>query len=138
MDRFIFSLQAKYSSIAPGGHVITGTHAMIYNKDAEATRNFFRDVLEFDSVDTGGGWLIFALPPAELGIHPTEGDGVHELYLMCDDIQATVQELQAKGVEFTKPIQDAGFGLMTSLRIPGGSELGIYEPKHASPEPAQI
>lgn len=118
--------------------MITGTHAMIYNKDAEATRNFFRDVLEFDSVDTGGGWLIFALPPAELGIHPTEGDGVHELYLMCDDIQATVQELRAKGVEFTKPIQDAGFGLMTSLRIPGGSELGIYEPKHASPEPAQI
>lgn len=117
--------------------MITGTHAMIYNKDAEATRAFFRDVLELDYIDTGGGWLIFALPPAELGIHPTEGDGVHEVFLMCDDIRATVKDLKSKGVEFTQPIQDAGFGLMTSLRIPGGSELGIYEPKHPSPEPAR-
>lgn len=113
--------------------MITGAHAMIYNRDADGLRAFLRDVLELDSVDTGGGWLIFALPPAELGVHPTEGQGVHELYLMCDDVHATVRELQVKGVEFTRPIEDAGFGLITAMRIPGGGELGIYEPKHPSP-----
>lgn len=114
--------------------MITGTHAIIYNKDAQALRDFFRDVLEFDSVDAGGGWLIFALPPAELGVHPTEGaDEGHELYLMCDDINATVKELEDKGVEFVRPIEDAGWGLRTAMRIPGGGELGIYEPRHASP-----
>lgn len=114
--------------------MITGMHAIIYNKDAQALRAFFRDVLEFDSVDSGGGWLIFALPPAELGVHPTEADDAgHELYLMCDDINATVKELEGKGVEFVRPIEDAGWGLLTAMRIPGGGELGIYEPRHASP-----
>jgi predicted enzyme related to lactoylglutathione lyase len=113
--------------------MITGTHAIIYSKDAQALRDFFRDVLEFDSADTGGGWLIFTLPPAELGIHPTEGSGAHALYLMCDDIDTTVKELEAKGVEFVRPIEDAGWGLMTAMRVPGGGELGIYEPRHASP-----
>jgi catechol 2,3-dioxygenase-like lactoylglutathione lyase family enzyme len=113
--------------------VINGTHAIIYTKEAEAARAFFRDVLGFGSVDSGDGWLIFALPPAELGIHPTEGEGIHELYLMCDNVQTTVKELQAKGVEFTQPVEDAGFGLMTAMRIPGGGELGLYEPRHASP-----
>ena len=117
--------------------MITGTHAIIYNKDAAALRAFFRDVLEFDSVDTGGGWLIFTLPPAELGVHPTEGLGAHELYLMCDDIDATVKELEAKGVTFVRPVEDAGFGLMTAMRIPGGGELCIYEPRHASPDPVK-
>lgn len=114
--------------------MITGTHAIIYNKDAQALRDFFRDVLQFDSVDAGGGWPIFALPPAELGVHPTEGAGSHELYLLCDDIDTTVKELEAKGVEFVRPIEDAGWGLMTAMRIPGGSELGLYEPRHASPD----
>ncbi len=117
--------------------MITGTHAVIYNKDAQALRAFFKDVLEFDSVDTGGGWLIFTLPPAELGIHPTEGPGAHELYLMCDDIDATMKELEGKGVEFVRPVEDAGWGLMTAMRIPGGGELGLYEPRHASPGQAE-
>ena len=117
--------------------MITGMHAIVYSDDAQALRDFFRDVLEFDAVDTGGGWLIFALPPAELGVHPTEGaGGKHELYLMCDDINATVKELEGKGVEFVRPVEDAGWGLMTAMRVPGGGELGIYEPRHASPERA--
>ena len=114
--------------------MITGTHAIIYSADAQALRDFFRDVLEFDAVDTGGGWLIFALPPAELGVHPTEAaGGRHELYLMCDDITETVKDLESKGVEFVRPVEDAGWGLMTAMRVPGGGELGIYEPRHASP-----
>ncbi|MBC3193907.1 extradiol dioxygenase [Pseudonocardia sp. C8] len=115
--------------------MITGVHALIYNQDAEGLREFFRDKLGFGSVDAGGGWLIFALPPAELGVHPTDGDATHELYLMCDDIQATRTELEAKGVEFVGPIEDAGFGLVTAMRIPGGGELRIYEPRHATPQP---
>jgi predicted enzyme related to lactoylglutathione lyase len=111
--------------------MIHGVHALIYAKDAERTRAFFRDVLGWSSVDAGQGWLIFALPPAELGIHPAEGEEErHELYLMCDDVRSTVDELKRKGVEFTQPIKDEGFGLLTSLRIPGGGEIGLYEPRH--------
>jgi hypothetical protein len=110
--------------------VITGTHAIIYSNDAEADRAFFRDVLDFASVDAGGGWLIFGLPPAELAAHPTEGTGHHELYLMCDDVEATVEELRGKNVEFTRPVTDEGFGLMTAIKLPGGGELGLYEPRH--------
>jgi catechol 2,3-dioxygenase-like lactoylglutathione lyase family enzyme len=113
--------------------VITGVHAIVYSSDADGVRSFFRDVLGLSSVDAGGGWLIFALPPAELAAHPAHGGGRHELYLMCDDIRATVEELQAKGVEFTRGISDEGFGLMTALRLPGGDELGLYEPRHPSP-----
>jgi catechol 2,3-dioxygenase-like lactoylglutathione lyase family enzyme len=96
--------------------MITGVHAIVFADDAEATRAFLRDVLELPSVDAGGGWLIFALPPAELAAHPAESGGRHELYLMCDDIEATRAELEAKGVEFTAPVSDQGFGLLTSLR----------------------
>src|SRR5258708_6290269 len=92
-----------------------------------------RDVLGFPAVDAGHGWLIFALPPGELAAHPTDDHARHELYLMCDDIRATVAELGAKGVEFTQGINDAGFGLITSLRLPDGEELALYEPRHASP-----
>jgi hypothetical protein len=113
--------------------VITGVHAIVFGTDAEALRAFFRDVLELPSVDAGGGWLIFALPPAELAAHPADADGRHELYLMCDDIEATVAELRAKGVEFTRPVSDEGFGLLTALRLPGGGELGLYEPRHPTP-----
>ena len=113
--------------------MINGVHAIIFSDDAEGVRAFFRDVLELPSVDAGGGWLIFALPPAELAAHP-DGDGSrHELYLMCDDIGTTVEELKAKGVEFTREISDQGFGLMTALRLPDGGELAIYEPRHPSP-----
>jgi len=116
--------------------MINAVHAIIYTKDADAVRAFFRDVLGFASVDAGHGWLIFALPPAELGIHPTDSDsedGRHMLYLMCDDIAATVAELKGKGVEFTAAIQDAGWGLLAAMRIPGGGELHLYQPKHRSP-----
>jgi glyoxalase/bleomycin resistance protein/dioxygenase superfamily protein len=110
--------------------MINGAHAMIFSRETEAVRAFLRDTLEFPSVDAGGGWLIFALPPAELAAHPTEGDLHHELYLMCDDIQATVEELSGKGVEFTGPVSDEGFGLVTAIKLPGGGELGLYEPRH--------
>jgi len=111
--------------------MITGVHAILFAEDADAARAFFRDVLQWDAVDAGGGWLIFALPPAELGVHPVDAGGQrHELYLMCDDIQATVDELTRKGVTFTQPVEDVGFGLMTQLRVPGGGELGLYQPRH--------
>jgi catechol 2,3-dioxygenase-like lactoylglutathione lyase family enzyme len=113
--------------------MITGAHAIIFSSDAEGVRAFFRDVLGFPSVDAGNGWLIFALPPAELAAHPTEETGHHELYLMCDDVHATVDELTSKGVEFSRPVSDEDFGLMTSIKLPGGGELGLYEPRHPTP-----
>jgi catechol 2,3-dioxygenase-like lactoylglutathione lyase family enzyme len=122
--------------------MINGAHVVVYTKDAEADRAFFRDVLGFPSVDAGEGWLIFALPPAELGVHPTDeaaspaGDvlaGRHQLYLLCDDVEITAAQLKSKGVEFTRPINDAGWGLLTALKLPGGSELYLYQPRHASP-----
>jgi catechol 2,3-dioxygenase-like lactoylglutathione lyase family enzyme len=117
--------------------MIAAVHALIYAEDAEATRAFFRDVLGFRSVDDGQGWLIFALPPAELGIHPGPGwgqdTGQHELFLMCHDVDRTVTELEGKGVEFIAPITDEGWGLVTRFRIPGGGEIGLYQPRHASP-----
>ena len=112
--------------------MIDGVHAIIYSNDAGADRAFFADVLGLDSVDAGGGWLIFKLPPAELAVHPGETGG-HELYLMCDDVHATVRELTAKGVELVGEVTDEGFGLMTAIRLPGGADLGLYEPRHPSP-----
>jgi predicted enzyme related to lactoylglutathione lyase len=113
--------------------VIFGVHAIVYTEDAEQLRAFFRDVLELPWVDAHDGWLIFALPPAELAVHPADQAGRHELYLMCDDVHATVAELEEKGVEFSQPISDEGFGLLTTIKLPGGGELGLYEPKHPSP-----
>jgi Glyoxalase/Bleomycin resistance protein/Dioxygenase superfamily len=113
--------------------VITGVHSIIYSPDADGVRAFLRDVLQLPSVDAGRGWLIFALPPAELAVHPADGAGKHELYLMCDDIHATVEELRAKGVEFTGSIQEQSWGLVTAIRLPGGADLGLYEPRHPSP-----
>jgi predicted enzyme related to lactoylglutathione lyase len=113
--------------------MINGVHAIVYSRDADGVRAFFRDVLGFSSVDAGGGWSIFALPPAELAAHPTDGTTRHELFLMCDDIDATVDELQRNGVELTGPVSDQGWGLLTSIRLPGGGELGLYEPRHPSP-----
>lgn len=110
--------------------MITGVHALIFARDPEKVRTFFRDVLGFSSVDAGGGWLIFALPPAELGIHPTDGEGRHELYLMCDDIHATVEALKKKGVQITRPISEQRFGLTTSIGLPDGGELALYQPAH--------
>jgi catechol 2,3-dioxygenase-like lactoylglutathione lyase family enzyme len=115
--------------------VLTGLHAIVYAEDAEKARAFLRDVLDLPFVDAHGGWLIFAAPPTEIAVHPGEpaASGRHELYLMCDDVERTVAELTAKGVEFTAPVTDVGWGLLTRLRIPGGGELGLYEPRHPSP-----
>jgi predicted enzyme related to lactoylglutathione lyase len=113
--------------------MITGVHVVSFTQDADSLRAFFRDVLGFASVDAGSGWLIFALPPAELAAHPADEGGRDELYLMCDDVEATVEELKHKGVEFTRPISDEGFGLVTAMRTPDGGELALYQPRHATP-----
>ncbi|MFI9103462.1 VOC family protein [Streptomyces fildesensis] len=110
--------------------MINGVHVVIYSRDAEADRVFFRDVLGYPHVDAGGGWLIFKLPPAEIAVHPTDGPERHELFLMCDDVNASVQELTAKGVTFIQPVTDQGWGLMSILQLPGGGEVGLYEPRH--------
>ncbi len=111
-------------------HVINGIHAIIYSKQADAVRAFFRDTLSYPNVDAGRGWLIFALPPAELGIHPSEDAESHELYLMCDDLEATLAELEAKGVRAAGPISDQGWGRLTSIQIADGVQLGLYQPRH--------
>jgi len=109
---------------------IIGMHALIYSKQDEATRAFFRDVLSFSSVDVGRGWLIFAAPPSELAVHPAEdGKEFHELYLMCDDIDAMRAELQKKGVS-TTPVHEERWGRVTQITLPGGAQLGMYQPKH--------
>ena len=113
--------------------MITGIHAIVYSPEAEKVRAFFADVLGMPSVDAGAGWLIFALPPAELAVHPVEGESRHELYLMCDNIQATLAELTGKGVEVVRDVSDQGWGLLAAIRLPDGSELPIYEPRHPSP-----
>jgi predicted enzyme related to lactoylglutathione lyase len=110
--------------------MINGVHALIYTKQADEVRAFFRDVLQWRTVDAGQGWLIFGMPPAELGIHPSEGEATHELYLMCDDVHATLAELKKKGVEIAREVSDQGWGLVAAIRLPGGSEIGIYEPRH--------
>jgi len=115
--------------------VITGIHAIVFSTEAEKTRAFFADVLGLSSVDAGGGWLIFALPPAELAVHPADGDGRHQLYLMCDDIHATLAELRAKGADVARDVSDEGWGLLAAVRMPDGGEFPIYEPRHPSPHP---
>lgn len=112
--------------------MIQAVHAVIHTKHVEQVRSFFRDVLEFPFVDAGHGWLIFALPPAELGVHPTESDDHHEIYLMCSDIHDVVAKLTSKGVEFLSPVTDQGWGLLARFRLPGGGPMGIYQPRHAT------
>jgi predicted enzyme related to lactoylglutathione lyase len=113
---------------------ITGVHTILYTNDPVADRAFLADVLGLASVDAGGGWLIFALPPAELAAHPASADGGgYELYLMCDDIEATVRELTAKGVQFRGDVTEQRWGLITTMQLPGGGRLGLYQPRHASP-----
>jgi catechol 2,3-dioxygenase-like lactoylglutathione lyase family enzyme len=113
--------------------VITGIHAIVFSPQAEKVRAFFADVLGMRSVDAGGGWLIFALPPAELAVHPADGASRHELYLMCDDIEATLAELRGRGVEVAQDVSDQGWGLLAAIRLPDGSEFPLYEPRHPSP-----
>jgi catechol 2,3-dioxygenase-like lactoylglutathione lyase family enzyme len=112
--------------------MIRGAHVILYTADAEADRAFLRDVLDLAHVDSGGGWLIFQLPPAEVAVHPAETSGAVELYLVCDDIDETVADLGARGVEFEGPVSDQGWGRLATLRLPGGGRLGIYEAHHPS------
>ena len=114
--------------------MITGAHSIIYSKNPEADRDFLRDVLQLTNVDVGHGWLIFGLPPAEVAVHPSDENDLHEFYLMCDDIEAFVEEMKKKRVT-CEPVQDMGWGLLSQLALPGGGKLGIYQPRHARPQP---
>ena len=109
--------------------MIFGAHVIVYSKDAAADRAFFQEVLGFSSVDAGHGWLIFALPPAEVAVHPAEEDDQHELYFMCDDLKAEISALAEKGVRCSE-VQEARWGSITRIRLPGGGEVGLYQPKH--------
>jgi glyoxalase/bleomycin resistance protein/dioxygenase superfamily protein len=113
--------------------MINGAHIILFSTDPKRLRAWIHDVLELPSVDAGDGWLIFGLPPSEVAIHPADASGRHELYLMCDDVHAAVEKLESKGVEFTGPVTDQGWGLLTAMKIPGGGELGLYQPRHALP-----
>ena len=108
---------------------ITGLHAILYSTKDDATRTFFKDVLHLPFVDAGHGWLIFKAPPAEIAVHPAEADGRHELFLMCDDIEATIADLNSRGVT-TAPISEQRWGRLTAITLPSGEALGLYEPKH--------
>jgi len=110
--------------------MINGAHVIVYSRDADADRAFIRDVLGFAHVDAGDGWLIFKLPPAEVAVHPTGEEPRHEFYLMCDDLDATLAELGDKGVELARPVVNAGWGVLATIRLPSGSELSLYEPRH--------
>jgi catechol 2,3-dioxygenase-like lactoylglutathione lyase family enzyme len=109
--------------------MISGAHVIVYTKDAEADRSFFREVLGFKSVDAGHGWLIFALPPGEVAFHPAEKNGPHELYFMCDNLAAEIAALGKNGVTCS-PVHEERWGSITKMRLPGGGEIGLYQPKH--------
>lgn len=110
--------------------MISGAHVIIYSKDPEADRGFFRDVLGFSSIDIGGGWLIFAMPPSEAAFHPGENDR-HELYFMCDDVKAEIDSLKAKGVACSD-VDEERWGSLTTVPLPGGGKVGLYQPRHAT------
>src|SRR6202022_3881957 len=109
--------------------MISGAHVIVYSKNAEGDRAFFKDVLGFKSVDAGHGWLIFTLPPAEAAFHPSDEDGVHELYLMCDDLKVEMAALAKKGVKCST-VEEPRWGCITKMRLPSGAEVGLYQPKH--------
>jgi catechol 2,3-dioxygenase-like lactoylglutathione lyase family enzyme len=109
--------------------MISGAHMIVYSKDAEADRAFFRDVLGFASVEAGHGWLIFAMPPAEAAFHPSDANDVHELYFMCEDLKAEMATLAEKGVRCSD-VQEARWGSITKIQLPGGGKVGLYQPKH--------
>jgi catechol 2,3-dioxygenase-like lactoylglutathione lyase family enzyme len=117
---------------------ISGVHAIFWTNDADGLRAFFRDVLEFPFVDAGGGWLVFALPPTEAAMHPSDETfpadegGRAQIYLMSDDLHATVRELEAKGVQISRPIGEESFGLTCAIRLPDGQDMGLYQPHHAT------
>ena len=113
--------------------MITGAHSIIYSKNPEADRGFLKDVLGLPHVDVGHGWLIFGLPPAEVAVHPSEKNDVHEFYLICADVDAFVARVAARGLSCS-PVRDLGWGRLTQVSLPGGGKLGVYEPRHARPK----
>lgn len=112
----------------------TGIHFILYSKDAEADKIFFRDILKLTNIDVGDGWLIFGLPPSELAVHPSDTNGQHEIYLMCDDIKTFVQQMNKQKIVCSE-IKDEGWGQLVQLTLPGGGKIGVYQPRHARPEP---
>ena len=113
--------------------MITGLHAILYSKRADELRAFLSEALKLPSVDAGGGWPIFAAPPTEIAVHPRERDPEHEIYLICDDIESTLTQLEVHGVMTEGAPVDRGWGIAATLLLPGGERLGIYEPRHPSP-----
>jgi hypothetical protein len=122
-------MTANYQGIT----MIIGAHSLIYSKNPDADRAFLRDVLKLANIDVGGGWLIFGLPPAEVAVHPSDKNDVHEFYLMCDDVEALILEMKNHNIACS-PVQNQGWGLLTQVSLPGGGKLGIYQPRHARPE----
>jgi hypothetical protein len=116
--------------------MIIGAHSIIYSKKPEADRAFLRDVLKLPNVDVGEGWLIFGLPPAEVAVHPSEENDVHEFYLMCADVEGLVEAMAERSIACA-PVQNLGWGLLTRLTLPGGGKLGVYQPRHARPRAAK-
>src|SRR4051794_22709752 len=110
--------------------MILGAHVILYSADADADRAFLTDLLGRPSVDAGGGWSILQLPPGEVAVHPADSSGAVELYLVCDDIEESVADLQTRGVSFDGPVSDQGWGRLATIRLPGGGRLGIYEARH--------
>jgi hypothetical protein len=115
------------------GRMIIGAHSIIYSRQPEADRAFLRDVLRMPNIDVGGGWLIFDLPPAEVAVHPSDENDVHEFYLMCDDVEAFLADMAERGIACA-PVQDQGWGRLTQVTLPGGGKLGVYQPRHARPQ----
>jgi len=110
--------------------MFNGAHVIIYSRAAQADRDFLRDQLGLANVDAGDGWLIFKLPPAEIAVHPTDGEPMHEFYFMCDDLEATLEKLTAAGASTSKPVSDEGWGLLAEVSLPSGSTMSLYEPRH--------
>jgi hypothetical protein len=117
--------------------MIIGAHSILYSKSPVADRAFLRDVLELPSVDVGDGWLIFGLPPAEVAVHPSDENDVHEFYLMCDDVVGLIAAMNERNINCS-PVQNQGWGLLTTVTLPGGGKLGIYQPRHARPRPMKV
>jgi hypothetical protein len=114
--------------------MIIGAHSIIYSTNAKADRAFFKDVLKLTSLDVGDGWLIFGLPPAELAVHPSGENDVHQFYLMTDDVAGFVADMKQRNIACT-PVEDQGWGVLTQVTLPGGGTFGVYQPRHARPKP---
>jgi hypothetical protein len=128
----------EFSAAAEGERfMITGAHSVIFSTNPELDRAFLRDVLKLTSVDVGAGWLIFGLPPAEVAVHPSDQNDMHEFYLMCDDIQSFVSAMAMHNIA-CEPVQDQRWGLLTQVTLPGGGKLGVYQPRHARPSPMNV